>query len=74
MRLIKAEDDGWVFKWDSDTERKEREERQPAFIEASPRYVGIFETAFKKARETSEFAFVSTLVAFRSIQDEGWDP
>jgi hypothetical protein len=30
LRLTKAEDDSWFFKWDSDTERSEREQRQPA--------------------------------------------
>jgi hypothetical protein len=74
MRLARAEDDSWFFHWDSDAERAEREERQPAFVEAFPRYAGIFEAAFKKAKERSEFAFISTLVAFRSMQDAGWDP
>lgn len=74
MRLTKAEDDSWFFQWDNDAERSEREKRQPAYIEACPRYAGIFEAAFKKAKERSEFAFVSTLIAIRSMQDAGWDP
>lgn len=74
MRIAKTQDGSWILQWDSDAERAQREERQPAFIEASPRYVGIFEAAFEKAKERSEFAFVSTLIAFRSMQDAGWDP
>jgi hypothetical protein len=71
MRMTKAEDGSWILQWNSDGERAER---QPDYIEASPRYVGIFEAAFEKAKERSEFAFVSTLIAVRSMQDAGWDP
>ena len=71
MRLAKAEGDNWFFQWDSDAERSERQQRQPAYIEAYPRYAGIFEAAFKKAKEKSEFAFVQHLSHFDPCKTRG---
>lgn len=43
------------------------------YKEAVIRYLNFLDPLFEKARKTSEWDFVLTLLRFRGIQDAGWD-
>ncbi len=38
------------------------------------RYLNLIYPLFSKAKDSSDFEFISTLIAFRGLQDPGWDP
>jgi hypothetical protein len=73
MPLKKGEDDGWFFQF-SDAEKDTQQTSHPSYFEACARYANAFDAAFSKAKQRSEFAFVSTLIRVPGIQDAGWDP
>lgn len=44
------------------------------YLEAVTRYLNYLEPLFEKAREKSEVQFIITLLHFRGMESEGWDP
>lgn len=38
------------------------------------RYLNLINPLFDKAKKKSQFEFISTLIAFRGLEDPGWDP
>jgi hypothetical protein len=49
------------------------ENRNPDHDEAAVRYLNGFDPVFAKARETSEFEFIFTLLRVSGLQGAGWD-
>lgn len=44
------------------------------YAESFIKYLNLIFPVFKQAKEKSEFEFICTLIAFRGLQDPGWDP
>src|SRR5262249_55543522 len=60
--------------WDLTFDPGERDQWNPAFAEALPRYLTALDRAFSAARRQSEFEFLLSLFRVRGIQVPGWDP
>lgn len=73
MYLIRSNDGIWSIRREA-IEQAEQEESHPTYLEALPRYMTAFDPAFTRARETSEFEFLFSLLRIRGMQDAGWDP
>jgi hypothetical protein len=74
MRLSKAKDGAWSLSLESEADKTTQEQSRGPYLEALPRYVTAFDLIFAKATERSEFAFISSLLRVRGLQDGGWDP
>jgi hypothetical protein len=72
LQLVKGQDGSWSLTIGHET--AEEENSHSSYPEALPRYVTLFDLAFSKAKERSEFALISTLLRVRGLQDAGWDP
>jgi hypothetical protein len=57
-----------------ENDRATQERSNSSYLEALPRYMTLFDPAFTKAKEQSEYAFLETLLGVRGLQDAGWNP
>lgn len=73
MPLMRDSDGTWKITI-ADHERSRANKSHPAYMEALPRYLTIFDALFSRAREKSEFMFLWSLFGIRGSQDAGWDP
>lgn len=64
-------DDG---SWDVEASEDEREGYKAIYNEALKRYLNVLDPLFMKAKGSSEFEFIFTLLRVRGMQDAGWDP
>lgn len=44
-----------------------------SYAENLTKYINLIHPLFKKAKETSEFEFISSLIAVRRLQEPGWN-
>ncbi|UUX51599.1 hypothetical protein NUH88_07845 [Nisaea acidiphila] len=73
MPLKRAETGIWTLEI-IDGEQVIFESSHPSYLEALPRYLTAIDPVFVRAREVSEFNFLSSIFAVRRMQDAGWDP
>jgi hypothetical protein len=73
MPLLRDRDGNWSIRIDSESEKVGLEKFHASYLEALPRYATLFDLAFRRAKERSEFAFISTLLRVRGHRDAGWD-
>jgi hypothetical protein len=57
-----------------ENDRATQERSNSSYLEALLRYMTLFDPAFTKAKEQSEYAFLETLLGVRGLQDAGWNP
>lgn len=57
-----------------DEDRAVVDHSHSSYLEALPRYLTAIDPVFVRAREVSEFNFLSSIFAVRGMQDAGWDP
>jgi hypothetical protein len=74
MPLVREQNWSWSLKVETEADKTNIERSHGSYLEALPRYLTALDLAFIKAAETSEFAFISTLLHVRSLQDAGSDP
>jgi hypothetical protein len=70
MAVARCEDGKWTLQPEGD----EHSDLHPAYVEALPRYLTMFDPAFTQARDRSEFEFLLSLFRVRGFQGPGWDP
>jgi hypothetical protein len=74
MPPVRDQNGTWSLVIVDENDRATQESSDPSYLEALPRYLTLFDPAFIKAKERSEFAFIQTLLAVRGLQDPGWKP
>ena len=74
MPPVRGQNGTWTLVIASEADKSTQESSDPSYLEALPRYLTLFDPAFTKAKERSEFAFIQTLLAVRGLQDPGWKP
>jgi hypothetical protein len=71
--LQKHNDGGWSF---TDEARSKLDDTgfKKIYLDSILKYLGCFYPAFEKAKASSEFEFILSLLRVRGLQDAGWDP
>ena len=67
MPPLRDENGKWSLAIVTDADRATQENSDRSYLEALPRYLNLFDPAFTKAKERSEFAFIQTLLAVRGL-------
>lgn len=73
MPLKRSDEGVWVLE-ENDSDKSSLDSSHPSYREALPKYLTALDSAFTRAKETSEFNFLLSIFAVRGIQDAGWNP
>src|SRR5260370_3684276 len=74
MPSVRDQNGTWSLVIVDENDRATQERSNSSYLEALPRYMTLFDPAFTKAKEQSEYAFLETLLGVRGLQDAGWNP
>jgi hypothetical protein len=71
--LLKLDDGTWSFTEEAKSKLDDSGFKK-IYLDSTLKYLGCFSPAFEKAKATSEFEFILSLLRVRGVQDTGWDP